>query len=291
MSAMTTTNGHAAVHAPEGRAVDASIVERVIAAGDLSRLQPAERVAYYMAVCRSIGLNPLTKPFDYISLNGKLTLYATKNCTDQLRQSHGVSVDGLKRETSEGVHIVTAHVSAKDGRRDEDIGAVSIAGLRGEALSNALMKATTKAKRRATLSICGLSFVDESELEAIPDARPVTVTEEGVIVDPPKRLAPAPPASEPKVESDGTFTKLCERIDAAERGVDLNKVAAATRKARASGEISEGQYKAIVLACEKKAALLKAAVAPPPPPPMSEPEPADMPLGDDGPAYEDGGAS
>jgi hypothetical protein len=195
---MANGNGTAMVqHAAEGRAVDASIMERVIAAGDLSRLQPAERVSYYIAVCRSVGLNPLTKPFDYIQLNGKLTLYAVKNCTDQLRQIHGISVTGVRRETIDGVHVATADVQDGNGRRDEDIGAVSIAGLRGEALANALMKATTKAKRRATLSICGLSFIDESELETIPDARRVTVTEDGEIVDPPKRLAPKPTESKP----------------------------------------------------------------------------------------------
>ena len=36
------------------------------------------------------------------------------------------------------------------------------------ALANAIMKTETKAKRRATLSICGLGFLDESEIETIP---------------------------------------------------------------------------------------------------------------------------
>jgi hypothetical protein len=76
------------------------------------------------------------------------------------------------------------------GRRDEDVGAVNVANLKGEALANALMKATTKAKRRATLSICGLSFLDESEIEAVKGAQRVTVTEDGEIID-------AKPASEP----------------------------------------------------------------------------------------------
>ena len=45
---------------------------------------------------------------------------------------------------------------------------VPIEGLRGEALSNAMMKATTKAKRRVTLSLCGLGMLDETEVESIP---------------------------------------------------------------------------------------------------------------------------
>jgi hypothetical protein len=46
--------------------------------------------------------------------------------------------------------------------------------LKGDALANALMKAETKAKRRVTLSIAGLGWLDETELETIPQVRPVT---------------------------------------------------------------------------------------------------------------------
>lgn len=248
MSTAMAVQSNGAALAPEGRAVDASIIERVMAVGDLSRLQPGERVEYYVAVCRSVGLNPLTKPFDYINLNGKLTLYCTRNCTDQLRQIHGVSVVGLSRSTHEGVHIVTAQVATKDGRRDEDIGAVSIANLKGEALANALMKATTKAKRRATLSICGLSFVDESEIDSIPDARRVTVTEAGEIVDPPTAQAAQPDGS--------MFESLCAAIDAAETKADINRVALAAKKALAAGTLSAPHYAALGQAAEAKRRLL-----------------------------------
>lgn len=254
MTMQAQVNGTTAL-AAEGRAVDVSIIERVIAAGDLSKLQPAERVNYYVSVCRSVGLNPLTKPFDYIALNGKLTLYSTKNCTDQLRQIHGVSVKGLKRETTDGVHIVTANVSTKDGRCDEDIGAVTIQNLRGEALANAYMKATTKAKRRATLSICGLSFVDESELDSIPNAQTVVVTEEGVIVDPPKRLGPGDTSGE------GTYQKLCARLDAAETVAAINVIATATGKAHKAGQLSEEQLNTLKEAVRKKRSLVAQTVA------------------------------
>ena len=46
---------------------------------------------------------------------------------------------------------------------------MNIAKLTGDALANALMKAETKAKRRATLSLCGLGFLDETEIETIPE--------------------------------------------------------------------------------------------------------------------------
>jgi hypothetical protein len=57
-----------------------------------------------------------------------------------------------------------------NGRTDVSTGAVSIANVNGEARANAMMKAETKAKRRVTLSICGLGMLDETEVESIPEA-------------------------------------------------------------------------------------------------------------------------
>lgn len=244
----------------EGRDVDASIVERVLVAGDLARLSPQERVSYYLTVCRSVGLNPLTEPFKYIQLNGKLTLYATKNCTDQLRQNHSVSVTGTRRETTEGIHVVTAAVRTLSGRSDEDIGAVSIKGLAGENLANALMKATTKAKRRATLSICGLSFVDESEIEAIPDARHVVVDQDGVIVE-----GPGVVKSAPKPVDTNIFDRLCNAVDVAATANAVNKAANVAMKARRAGDITDAQLDVIKDGVTRKRALLGAPVPPAPP--------------------------
>lgn len=162
----------------------AEIVEQVITAGDLARLTPQQRVNYYRHVCDSLGLNPLTRPFEYITLNNKLTLYARKDATDQIRKRYGVSIIRVERETTDGgVYVVTAYAAMPDGRQDSDIGAVSVKGLSGDALANAYMKASTKAKRRVTLSICGLGMLDETEVETISDAQPVAVdTATGEIV-------------------------------------------------------------------------------------------------------------
>jgi hypothetical protein len=37
-------------------------IERAVLAGDLADLTTEQRADYYNAVCRSLGLNPLTKP-------------------------------------------------------------------------------------------------------------------------------------------------------------------------------------------------------------------------------------
>lgn len=159
------------------KASSADLIEKVVVGGDLSKLSSPERLAYYSSVCESVGLNPLTKPFDYLTLNGKMQLYATKNCTDQLRKIHNVSVTELRREIADGVCIVTCVVKDSTGRMDSATGACTVGGLKGDALCNAIMKSETKSKRRATLSICGLSMLDETELETVPAAHPVVVVE------------------------------------------------------------------------------------------------------------------
>ena len=185
------------------RTAMAKLVEKVVVGGDLKDLTSEERLTYYNEVCKSVGVNPLTRPFSYITLNNKLTLYANKDCTDQLRGLKGVSITKLERETVEGVYAVTAYARNKEGREDTSVGAVSIENLRGEAKANAMMKAETKAKRRVTLSICGLGMLDETEVEAIPDARTARIDlETGEIMDIPlSRLAtPEPAESEPDAD-------------------------------------------------------------------------------------------
>lgn len=202
----------------------AEIIERVVIAGDLSRLSPADRVAYYRATCDSLGLNSLTKPFEYIELNGKLTLYATRTATDQLRELKRVSLRPvLKQLNSElNVYIVEVEATTPDGRTDFATGVVSIARedgtwetsqngkrffkgngqwkqMRGDDLANAIMKCETKAKRRATLSVCGLGWMDETEVETVAAAQRVYVdTTTGVVVDSPQapQNGHSPPASD-----------------------------------------------------------------------------------------------
>ena len=192
--ATRTGNGNGVAAAGPSEA-DWAVMERVIAAGDLSALSPGERARYYLETCRSMGLNPLTKPFEYIELNRKLTLYATKGCADQLRKLHGISPRVVSREVHAGVVVVTVEGTDRTGRTGSEIGAVSVDGLRGEALANAWMKATTKAKRRLTLSMVGLGMLDEGEVESVPGARVVAVdAETGEILGEPPAAAAGGPA-------------------------------------------------------------------------------------------------
>lgn len=190
---------------------DAELAAIAATKNDLSLMNDTQRAQLYGAVCKSIGLNPLTSPFEFIKLNGKLTLYAKKGATDQIRDIRGISITSIDQRVFDGVLMVTATAQDSKGRIDSDIGAVVVKGLTGEALANAHMKALTKAKRRVTLSIAGLGFLDESEVESIPANRvqPVQVNhqtgqmsatievidEDGVIED-------APPASDDREHAD-----------------------------------------------------------------------------------------
>jgi len=149
-----------------------TVVDDVIARGDLSKLSPEDRVVHYHNVCKSLGLNPFTQPFQYITLNGKLQLYARRDAADQLRKINGINIEVVDRSVHNDLLTIHVRATDKSGRRDEDFGVVAIGGLKGEAAANAFLKAVTKAKRRVTLSISGLGFSDETEMDDIPGAEP-----------------------------------------------------------------------------------------------------------------------
>lgn len=143
------------------------IVAKIVLKGDLSALKPREKVQYYNELCHALGLNPLTRPFEYIRLQGQEVLYANKSATEQLRKKYRVSViEKTESQPREDVYVVTVKVEDSEGRTDIASGAIELGkGISASDFANLLMKAETKAKRRATLSICGLGMIDETELE------------------------------------------------------------------------------------------------------------------------------
>lgn len=151
------------------------VIKAAVIDGNLAGLPSGQLIEYTRAVCVSLGLNFLTRPFQLINMNGKLVLYATKDCTEQLRSVRSISLKIISREIIEGCYVVTAQASDPIGRIDEATGAVAVQHLKGEALANAMMKAETKAKRRVTLSICGLGWTDESEVDSIPGAQRISL--------------------------------------------------------------------------------------------------------------------
>ena len=90
----------------------AEIMDRINETGDIGALSADERNQYYAAVCSSVGLNPITRPFEFITLDGKLQLYARKDCAEQLRKINGISCKIVSKEIIDGIY--TVHVQATD---------------------------------------------------------------------------------------------------------------------------------------------------------------------------------
>lgn len=143
------------------------VITSLVLNGDLSKMTNEQKVDYYNHFCRSLKINPLTQPFEIINLKGKLRLYAKKDATDQLRRINGVSVTEVTTQKIDTLYIVTAKGMDRSGRVDVSTAALDLKGLSGESLANALMKCETKAKRRLTLSLCGLGILDELEVDSV----------------------------------------------------------------------------------------------------------------------------
>ena len=173
-------------------------IERIALSGDLSKLTEDQKVVYYNAVCASVGLNPLTNPFEYTILNGKLRLYPRANAADQLRQAHCISIHLTNRQLIGDTYHITASADSPDGRHDEATGVVWVKGLSGEGLANAYMKCETKAKRRVTLSMCGLQGFDSDEeprVQSLVQPLAPQPTQPPILVDPPTLEAEEIPAA------------------------------------------------------------------------------------------------
>jgi hypothetical protein len=214
--------------APKTNGTDA--LEKALVGGDLGDLSPADRVLFYKRTCESLGLNPLTKPFEYIKLNNKLTLYARKDATDQLRKINGVSIGEPKIKFENDWIIVTVAATDQSGRSDSEIGVVNKKDMQGN-YGNALMKAVTKAKRRVTLSICGLGMLDETEVETIPDVQYVPTPDFEHSGDV-KILEVAPEPEPVQKPSDQVPTKVKKAVELAEKLVlnhDIDPEVLATR--------------------------------------------------------------
>ena len=175
------------------------ILSSLVMNGDIGRLTAAQKVDYYRHVCDRLGLDPLSQPFRILKLHGKEILYCHRGGVQQLNKLHQVSHEIKAREVVNGCYVVTAQASVTDGRRTESIGAAPIHQLQGEALCNAMMKAETKAKRRATLDLLGLGMMDETELPAEPHKAALNIAtppvQKGMYTPGQEILSPAFPES------------------------------------------------------------------------------------------------
>lgn len=150
--------------------LDEKTINELIFTGNVSQLSKDQQIQYVLALCKRYDLDPVTKPFNIINFQGKSQVYANKSTTDQIREKKKLSARIVDTKVVEGIYIAIAEVGVAN-RVESSTGAVTIKGLSGDMLANAIMKAETKAKRRATLSFMGLSVMDETEVETITNAK------------------------------------------------------------------------------------------------------------------------
>lgn len=163
-----------------------ALTARIALSGDLYGLKEGDIWEYYQTYCNYLGLDPVTRPFDILAQKIKdkdeqgreiwrerKTLYPNSSCSAQLASKHKISYGRPVYEYNEALKIVFCFVTLRfpNGREFTGESAVDKSGKSGSALENALKKAATQARRRATLQSCGIALPDESEVEDIPNAR------------------------------------------------------------------------------------------------------------------------
>jgi hypothetical protein len=237
-----------------------SAMESLLMAGNIAGMNGEQRIQYYNALCNKAGLSPITQPFTYMKLNGKEVLYCNKSGAEQLRQVHDVTIQVVREGVEGNYYKAVVRATLPNGRSDEEVSMVSIEGLEKENYCNAVMKTVTKAKRRVTLSICGLGMLDEMEVHSISDAKPLyvdyatgeVIEENAKEVPPPQQLAPAfsmtkervaeiTNAAKEKNYEDSTIIEYCEKV--------LKIVPV---KGKVLGQLNELQFAKLLKTIEKK---------------------------------------
>lgn len=190
------------------------ILADVVAAGkDTTALSRDDRAALLVGLARKLGLNALSGAVMFLRTQGRETLYVTKQGTDQI-----AARERLKRETIRGPEVVAiegrkvvlcqVRATHPDGRSE-----VSTATLALSDVVNDLMKCETKAKRRATLSVCGLGLLAEDEIETIPGAEPVVVAPPVARIDAATLSALGVEQREPSADVPAMLREFYARID------------------------------------------------------------------------------
>jgi hypothetical protein len=138
---------------------------------DLERLDADQKSQYYRDACSFLGIPANLNLLAFINANVGDTgrhevLYAKKGATDFIRESRGITTLSLQAIPNfvPGQVCFVASGRDKNGRDEYAVGAASIDGLTGKALSDAIMTAQTRATRRMTLQFVGGGILDESEL-------------------------------------------------------------------------------------------------------------------------------
>ena len=137
--------------------------------GDLSQLSEQAQTEYVLAVCEhlqvpaELGLVVLAFMDTGDGARQKI-VYVKRGATDIIRDKKKINVTSLAPLNGDGYVGFTATGTDSTGRQEMAVGAVSIKGLSGHAVANAVKTAQTQALRRMTLQFAGGGFLDETEV-------------------------------------------------------------------------------------------------------------------------------
>jgi hypothetical protein len=158
-----------------------------------------------------------SSPFRFLQdRNGSIQPYLTASGAADIMAQSGATVTDIQISMLEGCAIARCTISMKDGRIGCGMGAVYVAGLKGEQMANGLMKASTKATRRTILQHCrpeAVWLLQEDDLPTIEGIKtlpiettaiPQTELPESGATAPAKRgVAPSARKSEPSASDSG----------------------------------------------------------------------------------------
>lgn len=217
--------------------------------GDLAALTPSQRAALYKRVCERLGLDPTTYPLQYLWVRApsggeRLILYLNKDGAAQLRKVHKVSTRLVDHRyiPEVGAYVALVEASTPDGRVEVEAGAVSVKRADPNDMANALMHAVTKAKRRATIAIVGVGFLDETEALSIPEAHPARVdVETGEVLESP------PPRAKPVGQALTEIGEVFRRLGLYDRELAREYASAVVgRKLASAKELGEEEIAAVL---------------------------------------------
>jgi hypothetical protein len=155
-----------------------AVIDQLIR-GDVSNVPREALLRYIFTFCERVGISPLAVPFSLMKTQRGMQLVANRNFYDAVASKYSVSRECVGEGFFEGTKLYYTRYRATtpDGRITEDMALVDTAGLNGNDLANAIMKAHTKGRNRVTRAHLGFPFPDETEAETVPGASVVSIEE------------------------------------------------------------------------------------------------------------------
>ena len=150
--------------------VSAESLAKVLGKGDIASLSERQKVEFLEAVSDAAGLNPLLRPFEFITFpKGGMKLYFTADGADQIIGKHRLSVDYSPVHEDKERQLVMQWATVSDRERSvKAVGIISTAPRMNKDGRNTqmdyediLMKLESKCRRRAVKAFGGLSLIDD----------------------------------------------------------------------------------------------------------------------------------